>query len=201
MINILARNLWFLLAAICCNIILPLQTSFAVNKELNLDKIEDPQVTPMPSMFNLFFKLIISLVIIAGLSYLMMKLLRKNMKALSGGVAINVLDQYSFSFNKSIYITQIVGKVYVLGVTENNINMITEITDQEAIDEILERARERELEPVIPPSILERILPNSLLQPESRHQSFSKHIQKQIKKLQSVVEHRGKNSREDERNE
>lgn len=182
-------------------LILPAYTVLAASQQLNLDAVADPQVTPMPSMVSLFFRLFISLIIIVGLAYLMMKLLRKNMKVLSRGLNINVLDQYAFSLNKGIYITQIAGKVYVLGVTDHNINLISEITDETVIDDIVARAKEREAEPIIPPSLIERILPGVLSQNADQGNSFNAHIQKQIKKLQKMVDNRGGYSREDDKDE
>ncbi len=174
---------------------------FAAARELNLDTAAEPQVTPMPSMFILFFKLIISLVIIVGLTYIVVKILRKNMRVLSRGANIGVLDQYAFSLNKGVYITQIVDKVYVLGITDHNINVITEITDQEIIKELITRAKEKEMSPIIPPGILGRILRGSATQPGSGDNSFNVHMQNQIKKLQSMAENLGGNMREDDRNE
>lgn len=182
-------------------LMLPVYRVMAAGKLPNLDAVADPQVAPMPSMFSLFFKMIISLIIITGLAYLMMKLLRKNMKVMSRGVSISVLDQYAFSLNKGIYVTQITGKVYVLGVTDHSINLITEITDETKIDELLTRAREREMEPIIPAGILERILPGFLAQRISQGSTFNSHIQKQIKKLQNIVDNRSGYSREDEKDE
>lgn len=200
MINRLTRLISALAAGVCWYLIFPARTVLAASKELNLD-ISEPIVAPMPSMFTLVLKLVVSLVIIVGLTFLVMRLLRKNMKVLSRGVNINVLDQYAFSLNKAVYITQIADKVYVLGVTDHNINLITEITDRTLISELITRAKEREMEPIIPPSILERILPGLFRQPSSGQKPFNTHVQQQIKKLQSMVDNLGVNSREDDRNE
>ncbi len=197
----LTRPMSLLAAGICWYIILPVQTVLAASKELNLDTVSDPRVTPMPSMFTLFLRLIVSLVIIVGLAYLTMKLLRKNMQVLSRAANIKVLDQYAFSFNKGVYITQIAGRVYVLGVTDHNINLITEITDQDVVEDIVALAKAKEMEPIIPPSVFQRILPGLFNQRVSGDRSFNAHIQKQIKKLHSIVENRGSSSREDDRNE
>lgn len=201
MVNKLTRLISVLSAGICWYVSLPACSAFAAAKELNLDTAAEPQVAPMPSMFLLLLKLIISLVIIVGLTILVMKLLRKNMKVLSRGVNISVLDQYAFSLNKGVYITQVVDRVYVLGVTDHNISLITEITDREQINELVTRAREKELEPIIPPSILERILPGMLRRSNSGGKSFNSHIQHQIRKLQSMMDNLGQNSRGDDRNE
>lgn len=181
--------------------VMPAGKAFAVSNKLNLDTSIDPQTVPMPSALDLFLRLAVSLIIIAGLAYLVMKVLKKNMKILSKGESIYVLDQYAFSMNKGVYITSIAGKVYVLGVTDNSINLITEITDHNVIKELEEKAKERENEPIIPPSLLERILPGKFNYSMNNGNNFSEHIQKQIRKLQTVVENRGKNSREDDTNE
>lgn len=181
-------------------LLIPVQNAVAASKPLNLENV-DPQVAPMPSMFGLFLRLIVSLLIIVGIAFVTMRLLRKNMTVLSRGANIKVLDQYAFSMNKGVYITEIAGKVYVLGVTDANINLITEVTDDEMIDEIVTKAREREMEPVIPPSILERFLPGTFNQSSTGSNSFNKHIQKQIKKLQLLVDNRVGVSREDDKDE
>lgn len=181
-------------------LILPSQYVLAASKTLNLDTAVEPEAFEMPSMLGLFFRLSFSLLFIAGFAYITMKILRKNMKVLSSGVNIRVLDQYSFSMNKGVYITQIAGKTYVLGVTDNNINLITEITDQDTIDEIVDKAREKDMEPIIPPGIMQRILPG-VFKENSPGGNFSKHIQRQIKKLESLVDNRANVSRGDDNNE
>ncbi len=181
-------------------LVLPTQYVIAASKELNLDAAAEPEAFEMPSMFGLFFRLIFSLLFIVGIAFITMKFLRKNMKVLSSGVNIRVLDQYSFSMNKGVYITQIAGKTYVLGVTDNNISLITEITDQDIIDEIVDKAREKEIEPIIPPGILESILPG-VFKGNSQGGNFNKHIQRQIRKLESLVDNRANVSRRDDDNE
>jgi len=196
----ITRLISVLTAVLCWHVIFPVQDVLAASKELNLDALDDPKVTPMPSMFILFFKLVVSLVVIVGLAYLTMKILRKNLQVTSKGETISVLDQYAFSLNKGIFITEIAGRVYVLGITDQNINLITEITDQDAISEMVAKAREREMEGIIPPSILERIWPDRFRTAVTANRSFKSHIREQIEKLQSVRENRGDSSREDERN-
>jgi len=181
--------------------VLSAEKVLAASRELNLDNIEEPQASPMPSMAVLFIKLVLSLLIIVGLAYLTMRFLRKSMKVSSRGETISVLDQYAFSMNKGIYITQIAGKVYVLGVTDQNISLISEITDEEVIGEMIEKAKAREAEGVIPPGILDQIMPSRLNLPGSRQKSFNEHIKKQIQRLQSITEKRGNITRGDDGDE
>lgn len=189
------------LAGYAVLLVLPVGKAFAVSEQLNLDTDLDYTSTPMPSAFDVFLRLLVSLIIIALLAYLAAKFLRKNMKVLSKGSSIQILDQYALSMNKGVYVTRIAGKVFALGVTDNSINVITEITDPDIIDELDAKAKERELDPIIPPSILDRILPGKLIKEPKHNANFSAHIQEQIKKLQSVVDNKRKNSREDDAND
>lgn len=181
-------------------LVLPVQDVLAASKDLNLDLSDDPGVIQPPNMVSLFLRLLVSLVIIVGLAYVAVKVMRKNMKVLTKAESIRVLDHYAFSLNKGVYITYIAGKVYVLGVTDHNINLISEITDRQMADDLMARAIERENEPIIPPSLLERIFPG-FQQKVSEKGSFNTHIQKQIKKLQAMVDSRGGRSREDDRDD
>ena len=201
MMHLIIRLVTVFGAVLTWHAALPLKVALAASGELNLENIEDSQVIPMPSMALLFLKLVLSLVIIIGLAYLTMRLLRKNMKVASQGETISVLDQYAFSMNKGIYITQIAGKVYVLGVTDHNISLISEITDEELVGEMIEKAKNREAEGIIPPGILDQILPGRLNLPGSRQKSFNDHIKKQISRLQSITEKRGDRTRGDDGNE
>ncbi len=201
MVNRFTKLVLVLAVGIWWQLMFSARAVLAAAQELNLDLAGDPQVTPMPSMVALFFKLLISLLIIVGLMYLTMKVLRKNMKVLSRGININVLDQYTFSLNKGIYITQIVDKVYVLGVTDQNINLITEIGDQGTINGLVTRAREKETGAVLPPGILERFLPGLFRRPEAKNKDFNFQIQKQISRLQSIVDGPVRRLREDDWNE
>ncbi len=201
MMQLFTRLIPAFFAAFTWYAVLSADRVLAASGKLNLDNIEDPKVTPMPSMAVLFIKLVLSLLIIVGLAYLTMRFLRKSMKVSSRGETISVLDQYAFSMNKGIYITQIAGKVYVLGVTDQNISLISEITDEEVIGEMIEKAEAREAEGIIPPGILEQILPSRLNIPGSRQKTFNEHIRKQIQKLQSIAEKRGDSTRGDDSNE
>lgn len=201
MYNLLRKIASYFICVTCWYIIVPVNSVLAASAALNIDTSLEPQVIQPPSMFSLLIRLVFSLMFISAIAYLTMKLLKKNMKVLSAGVNIKVLDQYAFSVNKGVYITQIAGKIYVLGVTDHNINLLTEVTDSEMIDEIIAKAKEKEMEPIIPAGIMERILPGVFNQKDQVGNSFNKHIQKQIKKLQTLVDNRVEVSQRDDENE
>lgn len=170
---------------------------YAVTGELNLDQAAAPQVTEPPSMFWLFIKLVISLAVIVGLTYLTVKVLRRKLTYSSAGEFIRVLDQHAFAMNKGVYITEVAGRVYVLGVTDHNIAILSEVDDAQMIADLRSRAEERMNEPVIPPGLIEKFLQIKNRTPD-KPPSFGTHIQEQIKKLHSLVEKTNNKKRDDD---
>ena len=173
---------------------------YAVSGQLNLPPSE-PQVAEAPSMTWMFIKLLVSLVVIAGLTYLTVKVLRRNLSYSSAGDSIQVLDQHAFALNKGIYITEVAGRVYVLGVTDHNITTLSEIEDAQVIAELRSRAEERMNEPVLPPGLMDKLLPNLKNRSSSQAPSFGTHIQEQIKKLHSLVDKSNNKKRDGDNDE
>jgi len=91
-----------------------------------------------PSLAGIIFKLIVSMVLIVGLIYLSMYLIKKvNSRAAGGGIAgdtIKIIGRTFISPKQSLYLVKIGQRYTVLGATESNINLITELSDQEARD-------------------------------------------------------------------
>ncbi|MFZ5640284.1 MAG: FliO/MopB family protein [Bacillota bacterium] len=186
----------FLLQVIIC-LFVTAPNVLAVSGQLNLEQPE-PQISQPPSMFWLFIKLVISLAVIVGLTYLTVKVLRRKLTYSSAGDSISVLDQHAFAMNKGIYITEVAGRVYVLGVTDHNISILSEINDAQVIAGLRSRAQERLNEPVIPPGLLEKFLPRLKNRTLPQTPSFGTHIQEQIRKLHSLVEKSKTQKRDDD---
>ena len=69
--------------------------------------------------------------------YIVMRIFLKNRrKIVTGTDIIKVIATYPLAGNKSIQIMEIAEKVFILGVTDSNINMITSVEDKETIDRI-----------------------------------------------------------------
>ena len=69
--------------------------------------------------------------------YIVMRIFLKNRrKVVTGTDIIKVIATYPLAGNKSIQIMEIAEKVFILGVTDSNINMITLVEDKETIDRI-----------------------------------------------------------------
>jgi flagellar biosynthetic protein FliO len=74
--------------------------------------------------------------IIVGL-YLLFKFLVKNKsKIVTNSEVIKVLATYPLASNRMIQVVDIAGQVLVLGVSDSNINLITEVEDKEVVDRI-----------------------------------------------------------------
>lgn len=95
-----------------------------------------PATDYSPSLTGIIFKLIISMILIVGLIYLSMYLIKKiNSRATGGGIVgdtIKVIGRTFISPKQSLYLVKIGKRYTVLGATESNINMITELSEQEA---------------------------------------------------------------------
>lgn len=109
------------------------------DQSVNLPEYQAPQLKENPSMFGLFVRLTVSLLLITGLAYALIKIIGRQWGYSSVGTWINILDQLALGQNKGIFITEIAGKVFVLGVTDHSINKLLEIDDKELVKLMKER--------------------------------------------------------------
>lgn len=90
-----------------------------------------------PSTFGLFLRMVISLLIVIGLVYFVVKIFRKN-----SGIAdmddsfLRRVAVLSIGSGKSVQIVTLLENAYLIGVTDNNINLISEIKDKELVDSL-----------------------------------------------------------------
>lgn len=177
---------------------------YAASDQLNLPSSSDPAQAQMPSVFTLLLQLIVAMLVVGVLAYFTLKFLKKNMQSQSIGDSINILDQQTLGINKGIYITEIADRVYVLGVTDHNINVVTEIIDQQTIEDMRQKAAKRQAEPIVPAnmtSFLKNIFRN-ISQSTYRNQGdkdFKSHIQAQVKNLQNIFD-KGREEEKDDQN-
>jgi flagellar biosynthetic protein FliO len=104
------------------------QTAFA-------DSIQAPNpISYAPSLLGILLKLIFSMVIIVGLIYLSMFLLKKmNSRTVGGSLndTIRVMGRTYLAPKQCLYVVKIGEKYSVVGATESNINPITELNAEE----------------------------------------------------------------------
>lgn len=108
-----------------------------------LAEYQDPQVQPAPNGILTIVGLLFKLAIVLGLIYLTVLGLRffsnKGRVGLPGSGAINVLEKTALAQNRELYLIDVADKVLLLGATANNISVLSEITDEEAIEELRTR--------------------------------------------------------------
>jgi flagellar biogenesis protein FliO len=78
-------------------------------------------VLPSINIGGLILQLVFSLAIVIGLALILIKFLQKNSLLSRQSTWARVVDQVSVGPNRMLVLTEIFGKVYVLGVTEHSI--------------------------------------------------------------------------------
>jgi len=85
------------------------------------------------SYFKIIILLVIIILIIYALSYLMKRFLKIKGKVGEGAV---IVSSQSLGPGKWLQVVNVFGKYLVLGITNDRINLLTEITDQKEIERI-----------------------------------------------------------------
>lgn len=93
-----------------------------------------PEINYDPGIALIMFKLFISLVIIIGLIYLTVFLLRKfsNRTFPNGNQLIEVVGKSCLTPKQSLFVVKLGLTYAVLGVSENSVNLIKELSPEEA---------------------------------------------------------------------
>lgn len=98
-----------------------------------------PTAVPSPAPFStawVFFKMIFALIVVAVCIYLVMNFMRKKM---GGGeqdddTFLRKVAQVSLAPGKTVQIVTLLEKAYLIGVTDNSIDLLGEINDKELVD-------------------------------------------------------------------
>jgi len=97
---------------------------------------EQPQVEEESYVWLIFKTIFVMGVLIAGFYYFFKFITQKVAITAIGQEVITILSVVPLGQNKFLQVVDIAGRVYVLGVSDNNINLITEIKDKDDIDRI-----------------------------------------------------------------
>jgi flagellar protein FliO/FliZ len=110
-------------------------TAGILKKEFK-DEDFKPQVEEESSIW-MFIKMILVLGIFAGGFYYFYRFVTKKAGiSIFGGEAIRVLSVVPLGQNKFLQLIDVAGKVMVIGVSDNSINLLSEITEKDQIDRI-----------------------------------------------------------------
>jgi len=126
-------------------------------------------ITPGSTILGIL-KLVVSLVVIIILIYVVLFLIKKGMSSrqmlATSGQAFNVLSQLHLSPKKSLCMVEIPGRIFILGITDGNINLLTEISDQESME----------------------LIRDSIYKPESMPSSFLRQFKRLLSREKESVE-------------
>lgn len=104
---------------------------------LDLDTPSEPQ---MPSMYEMAVKMLVSLFVVLGLVILTLYLIKKYFPNTGGGrdpalKLARIIEKLPVSQKHSIYLVWAVDRLLVLGVCGNSMNLLSEIKDQNVLQD------------------------------------------------------------------
>lgn len=109
------------------------ETQAAQNWNWNSGDYEQSQQSS--STFGLFVKMVLSLGVVLGLAYLAMRVLRRGTKIrTSDDPFLRHVSHLPLSSNRSVDVVTILNHAYILGVSDNAINLIGQIEDEELVN-------------------------------------------------------------------
>ncbi|MCR5172406.1 MAG: flagellar biosynthetic protein FliO [Treponema sp.] len=95
----------------------------------------DPRTQETPSTAWLLIKMIFALAVVAGIAYLVIRMLKKNMKtANDNDPFLRKVSSIALGQGKSVQIVTIQDNAYVLGVTDSNITLLGTLDDKQLIN-------------------------------------------------------------------
>ncbi|NLT95042.1 MAG: flagellar biosynthetic protein FliO [Clostridia bacterium] len=108
------------------------------SESLNLQETVDENQLDQPTkMGGLLARYVISVIGILVLTFLGVKFFVRQLNPVTDfGDWIQIIDYMPLGANKGFYLVEIEGKGYVLGITEQEISILTTIENQERLDEL-----------------------------------------------------------------
>lgn len=101
----------------------------------NWNSQEYTQNQASQSTFMLFLKMVISLAVVLGLAYLAVRFLKRGAKiSSSDDPFLRHVSHLPLSSNRSVDVVTILDHAYILGVSDNAVNLIGQIEDEELVN-------------------------------------------------------------------
>ena len=118
----------------------PAQEADASGAEAQLDLTPLPGTTEtgaVPSAVSTgdFVRMVVVLAAVLGAIYLLFRLIKRSSRASVGnGDGIALLGSRSLGGSRNLHLVQVGGGVYLIGATDQTLNLIAQITDRDSID-------------------------------------------------------------------
>lgn len=114
------------------------------------DYSEFNQVTgvdlPSSDWFGLIGGMVLKLALVVGLIYVAFLVLRRyftrGKTVVQGKKPVSLLSSLNLSPSRTVYLLEVGKKVLVVGATQNQLSLLTEVTDPETVDEVRSQAAE-----------------------------------------------------------
>lgn len=124
-----------LLLVICFVLLLTISFILPVVAQPSQSYLEyaQPEQVSQPNLFWELVKIVLALAFVLVTTYLVFHFLSKRNPLLARSNFINVIESSYLAPNRSISIVEVGNKFLVLGVTEQRINLLAEINDQQVV--------------------------------------------------------------------
>lgn len=159
----------------------------ATQTNRDLFQFSDPKEQKGPNYFTMFIKTLFILGVFGVVIYYVFKYISKKQGLSFPKLnVLNIITSLPIGTNRFIQIIEVGKTYYLIGSTENQINLLDEITDKELIDRInvLKNKKEVETEPVSFAGFMNEIFGNVIKKLGSKDQSgFLKKQKDRLKNL------------------
>ena len=110
-------------------------SSSSQNQNWNWSDGDFEQNQASPSTFSLFVRMVFALAVVLGVAYLAMRLLKRGSKlSNSDDPFLRHVSHLALSASRSVDVVTILDHAYILGVSDNAVNLVGEITDKELVN-------------------------------------------------------------------
>jgi flagellar protein FliO/FliZ len=137
-VNSIRRHHWVVLLVLLAAFVL-VANAVAVENIDDLNQELSKQQPSNPGSSNLvwnFIKMVIALGLLIGAAWSIIRLFGRQAAIKMQGNWLHLVDEVMLGQNRGLVLCEIAGKIYALGVTDHNINLLFEINDPLLVKEI-----------------------------------------------------------------
>ena len=168
----------------------------SLNTELDKQQ-PDPALKSGNMLWLDFLKIIVVLGLIVGAAWLLIRLFSKQVTGKMQGTWINVVDEVVLGQNKGIVLCEVGEKLYAIGITDNNINLLFEINNTKLLEEIsfndnLEKTNSIDWDD-IKGFVRDKFKSNTTSTPKPSKKEFHFLMDEQIKRIEKISNDLGNN--------
>lgn len=172
------------------------------NAVLATAPVEPEGITELPSMGGYLFRIIVSMIFIVIVTYLVMKLLRRQNNLLQRQKSwLKIYDYQGLGNNRGIYLVEILGQVYVMAVSDGHFSILREIDPEDEYWNDIKSDIENTQEDIIPSNIKKWLAGNiGKYGPtnSATDKSFEKELDKQLDRSKRLFRRISQGGQDDE---